>query len=244
LLEACSSLLGVGFGLWVGVVGVVVGVGCPTIALMLEDSDQMAPGKEDAIHRALLAGLLGNVGMRSEGVEYSGVRGKKFYLFPGSSLFRQKPSWAMAAELVETTKLYARTVASVHPLWIERVGSHLLKRTYTDPHWKAEIGRVLAYEKVMLQGLTLVPRRKVHYGPLEPRLSREIFIHHALVLGEYETGAPYFEHNRRLIADVQSLEANRGGGMCWLSPRRGLSFTMRAFPSGFTRPRNLSDGGM
>jgi ATP-dependent RNA helicase HrpA len=198
--------------------------GSPTIALMAEDSDQMAPAKEDAIHRALLAGLLGNVWARGEGVEYSGVRGKKFYLFPGSSLFRQKPGWTMAAELVETTKLYARTVASVHPLWIERMGAHLLTRTYTDPHWRPEIGRVLAFEKVMLQGLTLVPKRKVHYGPLEPRLSREIFIHHALVLGEYDTRAPYFEFNRRLIAEVQSLEAKSRRRDVLVEPKARFAF--------------------
>jgi ATP-dependent helicase HrpA len=170
-------------------------------------SGDLAPRKKDAIHRALLTGLLGNVGVRHDDGEYNGVRGKKFHLFPGSSLFRQRPSWVMAAELVETTKLYARTVAPVNPIWVEHAAAHMVKRTLTDPHWRPDIGRVLAFERVALHGLTLVPRRKVHFGPIEPRLSREIFIHHALVLGEYESRAPFFIHNRDLIREVQTLEA-------------------------------------
>jgi ATP-dependent helicase HrpA len=214
---------------------------------MEETPGELPAPKQDAIHRALLAGLLGNVGARSEGVEYSGVRGKKFYLFPGSSLFRQKPPWAMAAELVETTKLYARTVASVHPLWVEKAAGHLVKRTYSDPHWRPDIGRVLAYEKVTLQGLTLVPKRKVHYGPLEPRLSREIFIHHALVLGEYETGAPYFAHNKRLIADVEALEAKSRRRDVLVEPKARFAFYDARIPERvytadeFERWRRLSE---
>jgi ATP-dependent helicase HrpA len=191
---------------------------------MAEEIPEMPQTKQDAIHRALLAGLVGNVGARNEGVEYSGVRGKKFYLFPGSSLFRQKPPWAMAAELVETTKLYARTVAGVHPIWVERVAGHLVKRTFSDPHWRPDIGRVLAYEKVTLQGLTLVPKRKVHFGPLEPRLSREVLIHHALVLGEYETDAPYFAHNKKLIADVEKIEAKSRRRDVLVEPKARFAF--------------------
>lgn len=170
-------------------------------------TEELPPRKQDAIHRALLTGLLGNVGARSGEHEYSGIRGQKFQLFPGSSLFRRRPAWVMAAELVETTRLYARTVAGVHPLWVERAAAHVVNRTYSDPHWRSDLGRVLAFEKVTLHGLTLVPRRKVHYGPLEPALSREIFIHHALVLGEYQTDAAFFVHNQRLVRDVQTLEA-------------------------------------
>jgi len=130
----------------------------------------------------------------------------------------------VAAELVETTKLYARTVAGVHPLWVEKAAAHLVKRELTDPHWRPDIGRVLAYEKVTLQGLTLVPRRKVHFGPLEPRLSREIFIHHALVLGEYETDAPFFAHNRKLIRDVETLEAKSRRRDVLVEPKARFAF--------------------
>lgn len=174
---------------------------------MPDSAPELPPRKQDAIHRALLTGLLGNVGARSGDHEYSGIRGKKFNLFPGSSLFRRRPPWVMSAELVETAKVYARTVASVHPLWVERAAAHMVKREYSDPHWRADIGRVLAFEKVTLHGLTLIPRRKVHYGPLEPRLSREIFIHHALVLCEFQSDAPFFLHNQQLVRDVQTLEA-------------------------------------
>jgi len=191
---------------------------------MAEEIPEMPQAKQDAIHRALLAGLVGNVGARNEGVEYSGVRGKKFYLFPGSSLFRQKPPWAMAAELVETTKLYARTVAGVHPLWVERAAGHLVKRTFSDPHWRPDIGRVLAFEKVTLQVLTLVPKRKVHFGPMEPRLSREILIHHAFVLGEYQTDAAWFAHNKKLIGDVEKLEAKSRRRDVLVEPKARFAF--------------------
>lgn len=191
---------------------------------MPDDLPELPPAKQDAIHRALLAGSLGNVGARSDGVEYLGVRGKKFYLFPGSALFRQKPSWAMAAELVETTRVYARTVASVHPLWVERAAAHLVKRDYSDPHWVPDIGRVLAFEKVTLQGLTLIPRRKIHYGPIDPPLAREIFIHHALVLGDYPTQAPYFRHNRRLVEEVQTLEAKSRRRDVLVDPKARFAF--------------------
>ena len=182
-------------------------VNFPSIAYVPDGSPELPPRKQDAIHRALLTGLLGNVGARNGEHEYSGIRGKKFNLFPGSALFRRRPPWVMSAELVETAKVYARTVAGVHPLWVERAAAHMVKRTFSDPHWRADVGRVLAFEKVTLHGLTLVPRRKVHYGPMEPRLSREIFVHHALVLGEYQTEAAYFAHNRNLVREVQTLEA-------------------------------------
>lgn len=186
--------------------------------------DELHPRKKDAIHRALLTGLLGNVGARSDQNEYTGVRGKKFHLFPGSSLFRQRPPWVMAAELVETTRLYARGVAPVHPMWIERAAAHMVKRTLTDPHWRADIGRVLAFERVTLHGLTLIPRRKVHYGPIEPKLSREIFIHHALVLGEYQSHAAFFVHNRQLVQEVQALEAKARRRDVLVDPKARFTF--------------------
>ena len=155
------------------------------------------------------AGLLGNVGTKSraDAREYLGGRGKKFHLFPGSSLFRKRPPWVMAAELAETTRLYARTVARINPEWIERVGDHLVQRTYVEPHWQKETDHVVAYESVTLHGLVIVARRRVHYGPIDPKASREIFIRQALVEGEYRTDAPYFRHNRALVREVALLEA-------------------------------------
>src|SRR4051812_36482137 len=112
------------------------------------DEDRRRAERNDAIHRALLTGLLGNVGLRTEPHEYTGPRGVKFYIFPGSTLFRQQPLWVMAGELVETTRLYARTVAPVKPQWIERAGAHLVKREYAEPHWRRETANVVAFERV------------------------------------------------------------------------------------------------
>jgi ATP-dependent helicase HrpA len=163
--------------------------------------------KYDAIHRAVLSGLLSNIGQKSDGHEYTGARGVKFNIFPGSSLFKKQPAWVMAGEIVETTRLYARTVARIQPEWIERIGEHLLKRTYFDPHWKQETAHVVAYEKVTLYGLMLVAQRPVHYGPIDPKISREIFITHALVEGEYAAEGQFFRHNQRLVDEIRTLEA-------------------------------------
>ena len=163
--------------------------------------------RQDAIHRALLAGLLGNVGVKKDKREYEGARGRKFSIFPGSALFKRSPEWVMSAELVETTRLYARTVGPAKADWVERLADHLVKRTHTDEHWNRERSRVEAYERVTLHGLVLIARRVIDFGPLEPKLSRPIFIHQALVRGEFRTAAPFFEHNRRLIEQVRQIEA-------------------------------------
>jgi len=163
--------------------------------------------RADAIHRALLTGLLGNIGTKGDTHEYTGARGNKFNIFPGSALFKRKPAWVMAGEIVETAKVYARTIASVRPEWIERAGAHLLKRSYVDAHWQSKSAHVVAYEKVTLYGLVLVPRRLVHYGPIDPVVSREIFINHALVDFDFNCPAPFFKHNRALVEHVELLEA-------------------------------------
>ncbi|MGD9787707.1 MAG: ATP-dependent RNA helicase HrpA, partial [Sulfuricellaceae bacterium] len=165
------------------------------------------PAGYDEIHRALLAGLLGNVGVKTEeeGV-YAGARGIKFTAHPSSVFKKKGPKWVMAAELVETTKLFARCMARIEPEWLEKVGPHLVKRHYFDPHWEKTGARVAGYERVTLYGLTLIPRRKIHYGPLNPKEARDIFIRQALVEGNYDTRAPFFEHNRQLVEEVQELE--------------------------------------
>lgn len=164
------------------------------------------PAEYAQVHRALLAGLLGNIGFRNEEGEYLGARGIRFALFPGSGLRKSQPKWVMAAELVETARLYARTVARIEPEWIEPLARHLVQRHYHDPHWERERAMVVAFERVTLYGLTIVARRRVHYGPVNPAEAREIFIRQALVAGEYETRATFFEHNRRLVREVQALE--------------------------------------
>ena len=167
---------------------------------------ELSRERQEAIHRALLAGLLGNVGVKLTPHEYQGV-GKKFSIFPGSALFKRGPEWVMAAEMVETTRLYARTAGPAKAEWVERLAEHLVKRTYSDEHWHREHARVEAFERVTLQGLVLVARRPIHYGPIEPQLSRAIFILYALVRGEYRTAAPFLRHNLQLVKQVQQIEA-------------------------------------
>ena len=168
------------------------------------------PAEPDAVHRSLLTGMLHFIGRLDERArargEYIGARGNRFSIFPGSGLFSKKPKWVMAAELVRTTKLYARTVARIDPRWIEELAPHLLKRAHSDPWWDAPTGRVLANERVSLFGLEIVPRRAVHYGPINPVESRKLFIHHALVEGEYTTKGPFFRHNAELLEHVRSLQ--------------------------------------
>ena len=165
------------------------------------------PATFEQVHRALLAGLLGNVGVKTEEAEvYAGARAIKFAIFPGSGLRKAKPKWLVAAELTETARLYARCVARVEPEWIEAAAGHLVKRHYFDPHWEKSRAMVNAWERVTLYGLTLVPRRRVHYGPLNPAEAREVFLRQALAAGEYETKAPFFVHNQRLIAEIRALE--------------------------------------
>lgn len=174
---------------------------------MPRDPEEISPQRSDAIHRALLTGLLANVGSKTEAYEYNGTRGAKFNIFPGSALFKRNPQWVMAAEVVETTRLYARTVGLVRPEWIERIGAHLIRRMYSEPAWNPETAHVVATEKVSLYSLVIVPARRVHYGPIDPRTSREIFIHHALALGEFRTSAEFFKHNAALRAQIERMEA-------------------------------------
>lgn len=164
----------------------------------------------DEIHRALLTGLLGNIGFKAESDrkenEYLGARGIKFAIFPGSVLKKGKTKWVVAAELVETTKLYARCVAKIDPSWLENIAGSLCKKHYFNPHWAQKPAQVIAFERVTLYGLTLIPKRHVHYGKINPQVSRELFIQSALVSGEYETNAPFFVHNRTLLDELESLE--------------------------------------
>jgi ATP-dependent helicase HrpA len=190
--------------------------------------------RHDAIHRALLTGLLSNVGQKTEAHEYTGARGKKFYIHPGSALFKKDPRWLMAAELVETTRLYARTDAAIDPAWIERLADHLLKRAYSDPHWNSATGHVVAYEKVTLYGLVLVPQRPVHYGPIDPRLSREIFINSALVEGDWRSDAPFLRHNRKLIEEVEALEAKKRTRDVLVDAKVRFDFYDARIPAGIT----------
>ncbi len=161
----------------------------------------------EQIHRALLTGLVANVGQKSpDANDYIGARGSHFHLFPASSVFKAKPKWVMAAELTETSKLYARDVASIQPEWIEQETPHLVRYHYFEPHWEQKRGEVVASERVTLYGLTVLPRRPVAYGRVAPDEARELFIRGALVAQECDLQAAFFVHNKKLIKEVIDLE--------------------------------------
>ncbi|CAM2192652.1 ATP-dependent RNA helicase HrpA [Paraburkholderia kururiensis] len=161
----------------------------------------------EQIHLALLTGLLGNIGLKAEDEPYYlGARSIKFHLWPGSALVKKAGRWVMAAELVETSRLYARTIAKIEPEWVERVGAHLLRKSLSEPHWEKRTAQVTAFERAVLYGLPIYQRRRVSFGRQDPARARELFIRGALVEGEFETKLPFFAHNRKLLADIEQLE--------------------------------------
>lgn len=159
-----------------------------------------------AIHQAILSGSLGFIGLKTENHDYIGVQQQRFMINPGSALFKKMPTWIAAGELVETTRLFASTCARVEPEWIETVAGRLCRKHHQDPHWEKKSGCVLVFERVTLFGLTLIGQRKVQFGPLDPKLARQIFIQGALVEGQMQSSAPFFAHNQGLIAEVRELE--------------------------------------
>nr|WP_131742743.1 ATP-dependent RNA helicase HrpA [Actinomadura roseirufa] len=184
-----------------------------------------ADAAPDSVHVSLLAGLLSHIGLadspgrsaqagrggekekpQRRGQEYVGARGARFAVFPGSALFRKPPRWVMSAELVETSRLWARINAKIEPDWIEPLAAHLVKRAYSEPHWSKKQAAVMAHEKVTLYGVPIVADRRVNYGGIDPALSRELFIRHALVEGDWETHHRFFHENRALLDEVEELE--------------------------------------
>ncbi|MFD7462348.1 MULTISPECIES: ATP-dependent RNA helicase HrpA [unclassified Streptomyces] len=164
----------------------------------------------DRVHVSLLAGLLSHIGMKDvkdgNKNEYLGARNAKFAIFPGSALFKKQPRFVMSAELVETSRLWARVNAKIEPEWVEPLAEHLIKRTYSEPHWEKDQAAVMAYEKVTLYGVPIVAQRKVNYGRIDPEVSRELFIRNALVEGDWRTHHKFFADNRRLLSEVEELE--------------------------------------
>ena len=165
----------------------------------------------EQVHLALLTGLLGNVGFKQLDADFReppfvGARGIKFHVWPGSPLAKKTGRWVMAAELVETSRLFARCIANIDPVWIERVGAHLLKKSWSDPHWEKKPAQVMAFERGALYGLTVYAQRRVDFGHKDPKLARELFIREALVAGEYDTQAPFYAHNHRLVREIRELE--------------------------------------
>ena len=165
------------------------------------------PAGYDAVHRALLAGLLSHLGNKTEDGDYMGARQRRFLLHPSSALAKKRPAWVMVAELTETTRLYGRIAARIEPQWVEPLAAHLTRTSHSEPHWEKRRGQVVAYEQVTLFGLIIVPRRKVHYGPIDPVVSRQIFIRQALVAGEWHGRAAFNRANQALLEELDQLEA-------------------------------------
>lgn len=180
------------------------------LALICRDL-QLAVNKDacdyQKMHKAILSGLLSQIGHKTEDGDYQGARQRRFWVHPSSGLGRKRPQWVMAAELVETTKLYARMVAKIEPDWIEPLAGHLVKKNHFEPHWEKKRGQVVAYEQITLYGLILVGRRPVHFGPIDPVTSRELFIREGLVGGEIQSRAKCLAANKRLLEELDELEA-------------------------------------
>ncbi|MGW0791528.1 ATP-dependent RNA helicase HrpA [Streptomyces sp. NPDC002911] len=171
----------------------------------IELSEQDAP--EQSVHTSLLAGLLSHIGLKdTEKNEYVGARSAKFAIFPGSALFKKQPRFVMSAELVETSRLWARVNAKVEPEWIEPLAQHLLKHTYSEPHWEKDQAAVMAYERVTLYGVPIVAQRKINFGRIDQEASRDLFIRNALVEGDWRTHHQFFHDNRKLLGEVEELE--------------------------------------
>ncbi|WP_271394428.1 ATP-dependent RNA helicase HrpA [Neomicrococcus lactis] len=163
--------------------------------------------KADNVHMSLLSGLVSHIGLWDERKrDYQGARGGRFSIFPGSALFKKRPDWVMAAELVETSRLWARTNAKFDPAWVEVVAPHLVKKSYSEPHWSSSLGSVMAYEKVTAFGLPVVAQRRIQFRAVNLRLAREMFIQHALVEGDWKTRHAFFARNRKLLEDIEELE--------------------------------------
>jgi ATP-dependent helicase HrpA len=217
------------------------------------------PGTDpDRVHVAVLSGLLSQIGMREEetgkkaapakkdgkperrgSTEYLGARGAKFMIFPGSPLARKAPRWVMAAELVETSRLFARTVARINPDWIEPLAGHLVKRSYSEPHWSRKRGGAVATERVTLHGVPIVAGRSVDLGGLDPELARELFIRHALVEGDWDTRHRFFAANRALLEDAEELEHRARRRDLVVDEEALVAFYEKRIPAGVVSGRHF-----
>jgi ATP-dependent helicase HrpA len=178
-----------------------------SLGVRVGDPVSDADARRDLVHRSLLAGLLSHIGLwEDEKREYVGARGARFAAWPGSALFKKPPRWVMAGELVETSRLWGRDLGRIDPEWVEPLAEHLVKRSYSEPHWSAKHGAVMAHEKVTLYGVPVVASRRVAYGRIDPELSRELFIRHALIEGDWRTHHAFFRANRELLDEVEELE--------------------------------------
>ena len=209
---------------------------CKSLGLKRRENAADQQADYGQIHRALLAGLLGNVCVKDDPKDkkgaYLGTRNRQVHIFPGSGLFKRGPKWMMAAEVTETSRLYARGVAAIEPEWIARLADHLLKRSYSEPHWQKRRAQVGAKEKASLYGLPIYADKRVNYGPLDPDTSREIFIREALVEGHYASDAAFFVRNRELLAEVAELEDKSRRRDILVAPQELEHFYQQIIPQG------------
>lgn len=201
---------------------------CRELKLKTNSSEAHA----DNIHRAVLSGLLGNVARLDEKREYTGVRGRKLQIFPGSALKKRAPAWIMAAEITETSRVFARTVAAIEPQWVEQLAAPLLKASYFDARWHRKRAQVGARAKLTLYGLIVNPNKKVNYGPINPSECREIFVREALVGAQYNTEAPFYAHNLRLVEEIQLLEDKSRRRDILVDPEDLVAFYLSRIPEG------------
>ena len=204
-----------------------------------EWKENQLPATYDAIHRALLSGLLGNIGCKSEDSgHYLGARGMKFLIHPGSALNKKAGKWIAAAEITETSKLFARCVARIEPEWLEKVGAHLIKRSYFDPHWEKKAMQAVAFERSTLYGIVVNPKKRVNYGPMNPVEARELFIREGLVAGEiaeeYARRWPFYTHNHQLMLDIETLEHKSRRPDVLVDDELIVAFYDRLIPEGVT----------
>jgi ATP-dependent helicase HrpA len=177
------------------------------VAKELKLKKNVEPADYATVHQALLAGLLGNIGERTDEKDYLGARNRRHFIFPGSGQFKRRPRWIMSAELVETTRLFGRTVAQIESEWIEPLAGHLVKRNYAEAYFDIKRGQVVAFEEVMLYGVAVIKKRLVSYGPVDPVRARHIFIQEALVEQQMDSKAGFYRHNCQLVAEIEKLES-------------------------------------
>ncbi|HIF33852.1 MAG TPA: ATP-dependent RNA helicase HrpA [Planctomycetes bacterium] len=193
----------------------------------------------DAIHRALLTGLLSNVAMKGDKHQYTGAGGNKFFLWPGSGLFEKKPAWTVAAELVETTKPYLRTVAEINVDWLEPLAEHLVKYSYSEPHWSKKRAQAMAYEKVTLFGLPIVAKRHIPLAAVDGQEARRLLIEFGLAGGELPTRAAFLQHNLRLVAEIEAQGAKQRDRELVIEPWLIEQFYDRVLPDDVVDPKSL-----
>jgi ATP-dependent helicase HrpA len=212
------------------------------LCLLVKDlgyKQNQQPADFQSIHKALLAGLMSHIANLDEDKIYLGARNRKLRIFPGSALFKKTPKWIVTAEIAETTQVYARCCARIEPDWLLGINDALFKRSYSEPHWQQKSGRVMAFEKLSLYGLVIRDRQRIHYGPIDPVLSREVFIRGALVEGRFNSRAKFFAHNRQLVDEIHDMEAKSRRRDILVDDQQLFEFYDRRIAPGITTARRF-----